>query len=158
MRGSAFEIASGLRRATVVAVRRSHQPEPADMTNGSPCPGCGESISIVHQGLSVYRRCPNCGWAIATTNTRHPGYNPAGYTVFVISSPHERDMDASRLAVALRLGGPAALEVLERHQPIAEAISAIDLRDLHAALASQWKQSRHSLGISTAAFESEKCT
>lgn len=86
------------------------------------------------EGSSIALACDACGWGVVTTNYNRPLSDEKAYAVFIDSLSVARGQAISGLSVELGLGVLKARRILDNALPVAEAVTATEVRRLHRLL------------------------
>lgn len=93
------------------------------------CPQCGEELRSRVSGGSVVAECASgCGWNVALTNPRDPSFDPQLYDVFAPIAGQDKKRAVAKLAVALGLASRDVIQSVERNEPIAKSVQALEVQ------------------------------
>jgi len=114
----------------------------SDITCGLPdlrCPGCGgPTCGFGPEEICAGLRCLACGWGMVTTNGDHPYFQMARdetpYDVWVEWAGHDRLRVIALVGNALCTGAKATRELIDRNEPIARGVDALEVQHLYSKM------------------------
>lgn len=93
------------------------------------CPQCGGEVRSRVSGGSVATECVSgCGWGVAFTNPRQPAFDSQLYDVFALIAGQDKKRVVAQLAVALGMAARDVAQLVERNEPIARGVEALDVQ------------------------------
>ncbi len=102
------------------------------------CPQCGGAVRSRVSGGSVATECVSaCGWGFAFTNPHQPEFDSQLYDVFALIPVEDKKRVVAWLALALGISARDVAYMVERNEPIAKGVQALEVQRIARLLGSK---------------------